>query len=292
MRAYFKLTKNGIVCFVLLTAFLGFAMAVANGREWDSSALTLLMVGLYLVSAGSFSWNQAQEWQIDSLMPRTMGRPIPLGTIRPWQAYMLGGLMILFGSFLLALVQPLTAYLALATVVLYNGLYTLYWKKQWSFGAVPGAIPGAMPVVIGYSAMGGSVLGPEVFYLFMIMFLWQMPHFWCLAIRYKDDYAKGGLPVLPTQIGVERTLYHMGLYMFVYVGLAIAAPWFFTAHIFYIVLILPMAVKVMIEFFKYHRTKAEGKWLPFFMWVNLSMLAFLAAPVMDRWLFVWLTKLA
>ena len=292
MRAYFKLTKNGIVCFVLLTAFLGFAMAVANGKEWDASALSLLLVGLYLVSAGSFSWNQAQEWQVDARMPRTQSRPIPRGTIRPWQAYILGTLMIVFGSFLLSLVQPLTAWLALATVVLYNGLYTLYWKKHWSFGAVPGAVPGAMPVVIGYSAMGGSIISPEVFYLFMIMFLWQMPHFWCLAIRYREDYAKGGLPVLPTQIGVERTLYHMGLYMFVYVGLAIAAPWFFTANVFYVLLILPMAVKVMIEFLRYHRNKAEGQWLPFFMWINFSMLAFLAAPVMDRWLFVWLTKIA
>ncbi|MGE0763599.1 MAG: protoheme IX farnesyltransferase [Bdellovibrionales bacterium] len=292
MRTYFKLTKSGIVWFVLLTAFLGYAMAVVTGNEWDSSALTLLLCGLYLVSSGSFSWNQAQEWQLDARMPRTQTRPIPRGTIQPWQAYLLGGLMIGFGSFLLSLVQPLSALLALATVVLYNGLYTLYWKKRWSFGAVPGAIPGAMPVVIGYSAMSGQILSPEVFYLFMIMFLWQMPHFWCLAIRYREDYANAKIPVLPLKLGVDRTLYHMGLYMFAYVGLAIAAPWFFNTHVFYLLLIVPIAIKVMIEFFRYHQARAEGRWLPFFLWVNVSMLAFLAAPVMDSWLSVWLTRMS
>lgn len=289
MRAYFKLTKSGIVWFVLLTAFLGFALAVANGREWDAGAFTLMMVGLYLVSAGSFSWNQAQEWERDARMPRTQSRPIPIGKIRPWQAYTIGALMILFGALALFLVNSVTAALALGTVILYNGLYTLYWKRHWSFAAVPGAIPGAMPVVIGYSAAGGPAWTPESVYLFLIMFLWQMPHFWCLAIRYKDDYAKAGFPVLPLKLGVDRTLYHIGLYMFAYVGLAIAAPWFFKAHIFYILLVVPMAIKVMFEFFKYFEAKAEKRWLPFFLWTNFSMLAFVAAPVVDKWLFLWMT---
>lgn len=291
MRSYFKLTKSGIVWFVLLTAFLGFALAVAGGREWDSSALVLTLAGLYLMSSGSFSLNQAQEWRLDAKMPRTQNRPIPKGAIRPWQAYFIGIVMVVVGYLALYLVHPSTAYLTLLTVGLYNGVYTLYWKRKWSFGAVPGAIPGAMPVVIGYSAAaGGHFMTAEAWYLFAIMFLWQMPHFWCLAIRFRDDYAQANIPVLPLRLGVERTLYHIGLYMFAYVGLAIAAPWFFTTHIFYLILVLPMAIKVMIEFFRYFRGRGETRWLPFFMWVNVSMLAFIAAPVLDKWLFFWLTQ--
>lgn len=290
MKAYFKLTKSGIVWFVLLTAFLGYATSVARGREWDSATFTLLMVGLYLVSSGSFSWNQAQEWKLDSLMPRTQSRPIPSGVYQPWQAYLLGFVMVAMGTILLLVVQPITAILSFATVVLYNGLYTLYWKKKWSFGAVPGAIPGAMPGVIGYSAVHGEFWNPEVFYLFMIMFLWQMPHFWCLAIKFKDDYARANIPVLPLTVGVERTLYHMGLYMFAYIGLAIGAPWFLNTHVFYLLLILPIAAKVIWEFFKYHQAGGRERWLPFFLWVNLSMLVFLAAPVLDAWLSVWFSR--
>jgi heme o synthase len=288
LRTFLKLTKSGIVWFVLLSAFAGYALMVASGNEWDFTSLILMMVGLYLVSSGSFSLNQAQEWQIDARMPRTQERPIPKGTIRPWQAYVLSVIMIGVGLLFLDLVRPQAAALALATVVLYNGLYTLYWKKRWSFGAVPGAIPGAMPVVIGYSAAGGQILSPEALYVFTIMFLWQMPHFWCLAIRYREDYAKAGVPVLPLTIGVDRTLYHIGLYMFAYVGLAAAAPWFFKANVFYILLVLPMAVKVMLEFFKYFQAQGERRWLPFFLWTNFSMLAFIAAPVMDKWLYNWL----
>jgi heme o synthase len=77
--------------------------------------------------------------------------------------------------------------------------------------------------------------------------------------------------------------------MFAYVGLAAAAPWFFKSHIFYIFLMLPMACKVLYEFFKYFHARAEQNWLPFFLWVNFSMLAFIAAPVMDKWLYFWLT---
>ena len=288
MRVFLRLTKSGIVWFVLLSAFVGFALAMAGERQWDTERLILVLVGLYFVSSGSFMLNQAQEWQLDARMPRTANRPIPEGTIQPWQAYLLSIILIVAGTFFLDLVRPLTAALALGTVAFYNGLYTLYWKKKWSFGAVPGAIPGAMPVVIGYSAASGTVITPEAAYLFFIMFLWQMPHFWCLAIRYRDDYAKAGIPVLPLLIGVDRTLYHIGLYMFAYVGLAATAPWFFKAGIFYLILILPLAIKVMFEFFRYFNGKEEKRWLRFFLWVNFSMLGFIAAPVMDKWLYIWL----
>ncbi len=288
MKTFLKLTKSGIVWFVLLSAFVGYALAMAGEMLWDTGTLMLMLAGLYMVSSGSFMLNQAQEWQLDARMPRTATRPIPIGTIRPWQAYLLSVILIVSGTFFLDLVRPIAAALALGTVVLYNGLYTLYWKKKWSFGAVPGAIPGAMPVVIGYSAVRGEVITPEAAYLFLIMFLWQMPHFWCLAIRYRDDYAKAGIPVLPLMIGVDRTLYHIGLYMFAYVGLAAAAPWFFRANIFYVILILPLAIKVMFEFFRYFKGEDEKRWLRFFLWVNFSMLAFISAPVMDRWLYIWL----
>lgn len=285
---FLKLTKSGIVWFVLLSAFIGYALGRAYAVEFDFGLMFLMLAGLYLVSSGSFMLNQAQEWRLDAKMPRTQDRPIPEGKVSPWQAYVMSALLIAAGTVALDMVNPRTSALALFTVVLYNGLYTLYWKKKWTFGAVPGAIPGAMPVVIGYSAAAESIFTPEVIYLFMIMFLWQMPHFWCLAIRFRDDYAKAGIPVLPLKIGVDRTLYHIGLYMFAYVGLAAAAPWFFKANVFYVILVIPFAFKVMYEFFKYFQAQAERRWLPFFLWVNFSMLAFMAAPVLDQWLYVWM----
>lgn len=270
---------------MMISGLLGYAASFPLGNPLEIAIPILLVVGLYLVSSGSFAINQAQEWERDKSMNRTASRPIPAGTIVPWQAYLAGALMCFFGIFLLMLAEPRAGLLALLTVVLYNGLYTLYWKRRWTFGAVPGAIPGAMPVVIGYASNGGSLLTPDCVYLFLIMFLWQMPHFWSLAIRYKDDYERGGFPVPPNHLGVERTLYHIGLYMFAYVGVALSAPLFVSTQYLYFILIVPLSLKIMWEFWQYFKSKGQARWLPFFLWVNLSMLAFLAAPVFDRWIY-------
>jgi protoheme IX farnesyltransferase len=221
-------------------------------------------------------------------MPRTAKRPLPSGHLEPWQAYGVSILFVTVGSGLLALVEPMAAYLGLLTVFLYNVLYTLVWKPNWIFGAVPGAIPGAMPVVIGFAATGRPIWSPECVYLFLIMFFWQMPHFWSLAIRYKDDYSKAGFPVLPARLGVDRTMYHIGLYTFAYVGLALAAPIFVETHFLHLLLVIPLGLKVAWEYWKYFRSKAQERWLPFFLWVNLSMLAFVTAPVFDRWFLYWI----
>lgn len=288
MKNFFKLTKSGIVWFVLLSAAIGYAMGAPLATAWDWNILAPFLFGLYLVSSGSFAINQAQEWSLDALMPRTKTRPIPGGIYKPWQAYLIGFLMVAVGGSLIAVVSVRASLLALATVALYNGLYTIYWKRKWNFGAVPGAIPGAMPVLIGYAVGPGPLITPESVYLFMIMFLWQMPHFWCLAIRFKDDYAKAGVPVLPVSLGVYKTLYHIGLYMVAYVGLALASPMFTRTHVFYLLAVIPLSIKLVVEFYRYFESQEQKRWLPFFMWVNFSMLAFIAAPVADRWLDSWL----
>lgn len=286
MKFFMKLTKFGIVLFALVSALAGYAMSFGEFQSFEIAHPILLLMGLYFVCSGSFAINQAQEWRLDGLMPRTQSRPIPQGIIEPWQAWLIGGLLLSFGLLVLALLNPLTSYLALATVVMYNGFYTLYFKRKLTFGAVPGAIPGAMPVMIGYSVNSSQIFSPECLYLFLIMFLWQMPHFWVLAIRFKDDYMKAGFPVLPAILGREKTLYHIGLYMFVYAGLALVSPWFLRANVLYVLVVFPLAVKIMFEFFKYYHSKNEKSWLPFFLWINMSLLVFIGVPVFDKWLYL------
>ena len=284
MKEFMDLTKSGIVCFVLVSGLAGYALSLPPMQPWSLTELLLTLASLYFFSAGSFAVNQAQESEIDRAMPRTESRPIPSGKISVRQAFVLGFSFIAIGLVAGFVVNWRVAVLGLLTVVLYNVLYTLYWKKKWAFGAVPGAIPGAMPVVIGYAAnSNATLLQPELVYAFLIMFLWQMPHFWSLAIKFKDDYKKGGIPVLPTMIGTDATLFHMGLYMFAYVGMAIASPWFTSAYFFYLLVVVPFALKVLYEFFRYYQTGAQKRWLPFFLWTNFSVLVFLIAPVVDKW---------
>lgn len=283
MRLFLDLTKSGIVTFVVLSGLAGYGLSFQPGAAFSFMHFLIFTLGLYLISSGSCALNQAQEWIIDKRMPRTLGRPIPSGRLSPTSGYIVSAVLVILGLVLLYQVSPLTALLGLLTVILYNWCYTMFWKPKWIFGAVPGAIPGAMPVVIGYSANVNNILTPECVYVFLVMFLWQMPHFWSLAIRFREDYEKGGIPVLPNRLGVRTTLYHMGLYIFAYVALAISSPWFVPAYFLYFVLVVPLAFKVLYEFLKYYRKEGRESWLPFFLWTNLSVLVFLAAPVLDKW---------
>jgi protoheme IX farnesyltransferase len=288
MRLFLDLTKSGIIFFVLITGTIGYLLSWPMYMDWAWAPFLLTLSALYFLSAGSFALNQAQEWRMDEKMPRTEKRPIPSGRVSLVQAYTLGFGFLLIGALSAALVNRQVLVLGLATVIFYNIWYTLYWKRRWTFGAVPGAIPGALPVVIGYAANSELLLSPECIYAFLIMFLWQMPHFWSLAIRFKEDYAKGGFPVLPVRIGTDATLYHMGLYMFAYVGLAIASPFFTKAYFFYLLVVLPFAFKVMWEFIKFWRKEGSHEnWLPFFLWTNFSVLVFLLGPVVDKWHLGW-----
>lgn len=279
-----ELTKFGIVIFVLICATAGYALGYRLEQHFSPFHLLQLLLGIGLLSSGSFALNQIQEVSIDLKMPRTRNRPLPSGRMSLVQAGFIAGLFLGSGLVLLFLLKPLVGFLGLATVLLYNVCYTMYWKPKWVFGAVPGAIPGAMPVVIGYATTNSDILSRECIYAFLIMFLWQMPHYWSLAIKFQEDYRKGGVPTLPVSIGSHATLYHIGLYVFGYVGLALLSPWFVPSKYIYLLFVVPFCFKVFQEFYKYQKNDGAKNWLPFFMWTNLSMLVFLIAPVVDKWI--------
>lgn len=288
LRQFFDLTKSGIVVFVLVTGAAGYAMSYPLSAPWEWGHALATLAALYFFSAGSFAINQAQEAEIDAKMPRTKRRPIPSGQISKLQAYILGFGFVLIGSLAALLVNTTVLAIGLGTVFLYNLPYTLWWKRYWAFGAVPGAIPGGASVLLGYAANQPNIWMPEPIYLFLLMFLWQMPHFWSIAIRFREDYALGGIPVLPVRVGTERTMYHIALYTFAYVATAAAAPYFTSARWAYAILVLPVSFVIVWQFMKFFKSVVEKhektKWLSFFLWTNLSILIFLAAPVIDRWI--------
>lgn len=287
-RTFSDLTKFGIVIFSVLSGLAGYAMSFAVEGRFSGLHLLMLVGGLYFLASGSLALNQVQDHQMDKLMPRTAKRPIPSGKISPMAAGILSFVFLAIGSVLLFDLSITAGILGLATVVLYNGFYTLWWKKKWVFAAIPGAIPGVLPVTIGYAANDPQILRADSVYLFLILFLWQMPHFWALAIRFKDDYALGKVPTLPVALGLPKTLYHMGLWTFLYVFVAIGSPWFVQASWIYVLAVIPFSFKVMLEFYRFFKSNGSIGWLGFFMWSNLSLLVFLFVPVLDKWSFVLL----
>jgi protoheme IX farnesyltransferase len=288
IKEYVRLVKAGMLIFVLLGGLAGYAMGYTIGRPLDLDHLLFFLAGVLFISSGSFVLNQVQEVELDRLMPRTQNRPLVIGTITRKSAFIFSLLLMVYGLVLLYVASVMAFVMGALSIALYNGPYTLIWKRKSPFGAVPGAIPGAGPVVIGYAASSTEFFTSECLYMFLILFIWQMPHFWAIALRFSEDYAKGGFPVLPAALGVSTTLYHIGIYTFLYVLLAVASPLFVTAKWVYLLLVIPMAIMVLIQFIRFYSAHAQKHWLSFFMWVNFSILVFLFAPVIDKWGVIWM----
>lgn len=191
---YVELAKPRITLMVVMTTFVGFAVAQRGTLPLGLLAATL--VGTALVAAGSATMNMLLERRTDALMHRTRNRPLPAGRLRAKDALAWGMLLSAAGLVLLLLrAGPLPAAVALATWTSYLFLYTPL-KTRTSLATLVGALPGALPPVIGWTA-AASRLEPGAFVLFAIMFLWQIPHFLAIAWIYREDYARGGLPMLP-----------------------------------------------------------------------------------------------
>ena len=252
---------------------------------WDFPVFdfVVFLVGLYCLSSGSFALNQFQEHDLDKLMPRTNKRPIPQGLLTPGQVLAFALVLLSIGTTLCFYTSWKVGVLGLLTVFFYNFLYTLYWKRNMAFAAVPGAIPGAMPFVLGYTAASDLVFTIENAYFFLVMFLWQMPHFWALALRYKEDYKKANIPVLPLVKGKNVTIYYMGIYTFAYLALALGAPFFAPVGWFYLLIAMPFAFKVLWEFFRFVSDPEHKRWIHFFLWTTFSILIFILVPAVDRW---------
>ncbi len=154
------------------------------------------MLGIFLLAAGASALNQYQEWPHDELMERTKKRPIPLRTLNTSDALRYATLLIIGGSLLLLYFSNSTCFvLGLFNVIWYNGLYT-YLKRKTAFAVVPGALTGAIPVLMGWTAAGGGIFDPVALFLSFFLFIWQMPHFWLLMLKYGDQYRNAGFPVL------------------------------------------------------------------------------------------------
>jgi len=192
--SYLELTKPRILTLVLVTTVLGFYL----GGEGISSLplLIFLLLGVALVSGGSSALNHYLEREFDSKMQRTKNRPIPNGTIPPNYALNFGITLTLSGIFLLYIkVNILTAFLSLLTSFLYIMVYTPMKRASW-LNTTVGAIPGAIPPLGGWAAATGG-LSFEAGILFLILFIWQHPHFYAIAWMMREDYRRGGFKMLP-----------------------------------------------------------------------------------------------
>lgn len=208
---YVELAKPRIAVLVLFT--VGAGVLLASGRSFSFLVLLHTVLGTALVAAGASALNQWIERDSDALMRRTEKRPLPSGRLQAAEVFVFGVALGIGGVLYLALTLShfLPALIAALTFVLYVVVYTPL-KRRTPLNTLIGAVPGALPPIIGWCAVRGE-LSREAGVLFLILFLWQIPHFLAIAWMYRDEYARAGLLMLPVvDRSGQRTSQNMILY--------------------------------------------------------------------------------
>jgi protoheme IX farnesyltransferase len=209
-RDYRELTKPNVVLLMILTSAIGMFMAVPGMVPLD--VLVLGNLGIALCAGSAATVNHLVDQRVDQKMMRTHNRPMAQGRVNNTQAtvfaLVLGGL----GMFILIVwINPLTAWLTLASLVGYAFVYTMFLKRATPQNIVIGGLAGAAPPLLGWTAVTGEIHGHALL-LVLIIFAWTPPHFWALAIHRREEYAAVAIPMLPVTHGVAFTKLHILLY--------------------------------------------------------------------------------
>ncbi len=194
VAGFLELTKPGITALVMATTLAGFYLAAP--ARLPILLLLHTLAGTALVASGASALNMYLERNLDGLMRRTAGRPLPSGRVQSGEALVFAFLLSCAGMvYLFVLVNPLTSLLSALTFISYVFFYTPMKTRTW-LCTLMGAVPGALPTTMGWSATAGT-LSAGAWVLFAIVFLWQLPHFYAIGWMYRDDYARAGFPTLP-----------------------------------------------------------------------------------------------
>ncbi|MEE8483996.1 MAG: heme o synthase [Nitrospinota bacterium] len=203
ITALLALPKPGIVALSLVACFTGLYIG-AHGMP-PTELLLWTMLGFGMATAAGTTLNSFVDRDIDSKMKRTQGRPLPSGSVSANRAYLIGSALVVVSLLILKVfVNDLAAILSGIAIFTYVVLYTILLKRRTPYATHIGGIAGALPPMVGYAAVTGT-LDIKAFILFLVIVVWQQPHFWTLALKYREDYAAAGIPILPVAKGVWAT---------------------------------------------------------------------------------------
>lgn len=216
-----KTVKTGIIKSNLIPMFAGLTLALYTYQmnPFDKIPEVLFaFIGSALVIAAAGSFNNLYDRDIDLIMERTKNRPTVTGEINPTFVLWLGILMAISGIGILSLATPLAGFLGFLGLFFYVVPYTMWSKRRTIYNTEIGSISGAMPPLIGWAAIHPDVTHPAVIGLFLVTVIWQMPHFYAIAIRKHDDYKAANVPMLPVVKGIRRTYIQTNAYLVILIA--------------------------------------------------------------------------
>ncbi|MBK6280230.1 MAG: protoheme IX farnesyltransferase [Gammaproteobacteria bacterium] len=218
-RDYLELCKPSVVALMMLTAVIGMFLATPGMVPWQ--VLVFGNLGIALCAASAAAVNHLVDRRIDAVMARTRARPMVRGAVDTRHAIAFAAVIGVAGmAILILLVNPLTAWLTLASLVGYAFIYTFWLKRATPQNIVIGGLAGAAPPLLGWTAVTNEVHGYALL-LVLIIFAWTPPHFWALAIHRKEEYAKVEIPMLPVTHGEKHTALHVLLYTLILIAVTL-----------------------------------------------------------------------
>ncbi len=261
LRALVALTKPRIIELLLITTVPAMMLA-ADG--WPGTGLVAAtLVGGALSAGGANALNCYLDRDVDGLMARTARRPIPRGVVSPTTALVLGLVLGSAGFAWLATRVNLTAAtLSTGALCFYVLVYTRWLKRRTDQNIVIGGAAGAAPVLVGWAAVAGQP-GSTAWVLFALVFYWTPPHFWALALRYRESYAKAGIPMLPVTKGVEVTTVNILAYTALTVFASLLLIPFAGMGVFYTVVAAGLGMWLLAGAWSLHRDQTRA--MPFFL---------------------------
>lgn len=210
LLAYWRLTKPRIIGLLVVTTIP--AMMLADGGMPSGWLILVTVVGGSIVAGGANAMNMYFDRDIDEMMARTRGRPVPAGQVEPVQAVLFGVVLAAAGFLLLhTFANLLAASLTLAAFAFYVFVYTLVLKRSTPMNIVIGGAAGAVPPVVGWAAVTGEIGVPAII-MFLIITAWTPPHFWALSLNHATEYERAGVPMLPVVSGKDETKRQIFIY--------------------------------------------------------------------------------
>ena len=282
---YYALCKPRVVMLITFTAIVG--MLLASPGMVAAGVLVWGSIGITLMAASAAALNQILDRQVDARMARTCGRPLVTGHLGMLESGIFAAVIGALGFALLyVLINPLTAWLTLFTLVGYAGIYTLYLKRATPQNIVIGGAAGAAPPVLGWAAVTGTI-DPHALLLFLIVFVWTPPHFWALAIERRDEYAQVDIPMLPVTHGIAYTRTQALLYTILLVAVTMLP--FVTGMSGFIYLLAALVLGGIFLAYALRMKFAPQPGLPMrtFGYSIVYLMALFTALLVDHYVAVW-----
>ena len=277
IKAYVELMKPRIIELLLITTVP--AMIAAKGGWPGTWLVVATLIGGTLWAGGANAINNVIDRDIDVLMRRTRGRPLPTSRVNPRSALGFGVALGVSGFlWLWATANLLAASLSTAGLLFYVFVYTMVLKRTTVQNIVVGGAAGSVPALVGWAAVTDTLAAPA-WVMFAIVFFWTPPHFWALALRYEDDYAVAGVPMLPVVVGRRRTLEQILVYTVVLVGVSLLL--YPTAAVGEIYLVAALALGVWIYLSARRLQRRPGEAMRFFGFSNLYLAVLFTAIAVD-----------